>query len=318
MKHPIAKAGPRRTGALGRVITVCAGIALVAVVATAVPDEPKSTQRAPSAQSQPRQLDADQNRRKVAIEIRIDPESLRQRLNRSIMRSQQVLDRSKAALEKLDAGAPAIEVLEEMRFEGISRSGPGEGGQHSPRVREVASAGDAPGHNEIFSPEERKQLHDFLAEYFPSLWANLTPFVEQDPHSADQLLSKMAPQIREILFLRRTQPELATIKISQMRIGLDFVEASRVYRLALNAPDASEQDKAKAYDTLLRLASERFDMDLRAKQFEVDRLESRLDELRASIEEIQSRRDTEVQHMVNTATMNARRQSRPRSTQKDG
>ncbi len=232
----------------------------------------------------------------VSLEIRIDPETLRQRLNRTIMRSQQTLDRSQSALAKLDAGASATEVLAELRLSGVSR-----------RDDDGSRGGRASGG---MAPEEREQMHAFLAEHFPDLWANLSPIIESDPRGADGLLARMAPQIREILFLRRTQPELGSIKIEQMRVGLDFVEASRVYRVKLNAPDATQSEKRDAMVTLRALAAARFDTDLRAKQFEIDRLEGRLDELRDSIEEIRARRDMEIEHMVSAAVLNARRQSR--------
>lgn len=119
----------------------------------------------------------------------------------------------------------------------------------------------------------------------------------------------MSPQIREILLLRDTEPELADIKIQQMRIGLDFVEALGVYRAALRSDDTTERDRSRAMATLRDLAAARFDAELRAKQYEIDRLRNRLGELENSVEQIEQRREAEIEHMLATAVRSARRQA---------
>jgi hypothetical protein len=245
---------------------------------------------------------------KKMLEIRINADALRTRLKRSILRAEEMLERNRSALEKLDAGASPSEVLSEMRAEGYSRDS--QRPQFEPvRARPQASKNidQSPRQRPVLSPEERRQLHQFLSTNFPKLSDNLKQIVKVDKRSADRLLARMAPQIREILYLEKNQPELSKIKTEEMRIGLEFVEASRIYRALTNNPNSTESEIAEASDRLSGLAAERFDIKAKAHQFEIDRLEARLNELKASVDQIQQGRDAEIAHMVNNAKHSAKR-----------
>jgi hypothetical protein len=239
-------------------------------------------------------------RGRVGLEIKLDPAALRLRLERMIARGQDMVDRGQAALAKLDEGSSATDVLNELRMD------------DSPR--RVKQPNDPQAQGPEGAPPQVKndlqEIHAFLKAEFPELWSKLSPIVEQDPRSAERLLGRMAPQIREILALQKTQPVLARIKTEQMRVRLDFVEASRLYRQAISDPSATDSDRANALERIRVLAAKRFDIDLSAKQFEIDRLEARLDELRASLTTFEDRRDVEIQQMTTFEQRNAERLAR--------
>lgn len=229
--------------------------------------------------------------RRQVLDIRINAKALRARLNRSILRAEETLKLHRAALTKLDEGASASEVLAAMKRRDFARN---------------PKAEQRPNHD-LLSPQERQVMHKFLRKNFPKLADNLQQVAQYDARSADQMLAKMAPPIREILLLTETQPELAQLKIAEMRAGLMLVEASSAYRAAMNSPSASESDRADAIARVRQAAGERFDAQLEAKKLEVAKLEARLNELKDSVNEIEQRRDTEIEHMVESTKRNARR-----------
>ncbi len=235
--------------------------------------------------------------RKKILDIRINAKSLRARLNRSILRAEETLKLHKAALTKLDEGASASEVLAAMKRQDFARN-------PRPEQRPAERSRPAPA---WLSPQERQVMHQFLRQNFPKLADNLQEIVEYDARSADRLLARMAPQIREILLLTETQPELAQLKIAEMRAGLMLVEASSDYRAAMNNPSASQSDQADAIAKVRQAAGERFDAQLEARKLEIAKLEARLNELKASVDTIAQRRDIEIEREVETTKRNARR-----------
>jgi len=248
--------------------------------------------------SEPRQVkDSGQEKGKV-LEIRINADALRARLNRSIIRAEQMLERHKIALAKLDDGASPSEVLADMRLIGVARNANNEQ-RNSQQRRPDDGPRPTP---QAFTPEEREEMHEFLRENFPDLWKNLQQFADLDPRSADRLLGQMSPKIREILYLKDSEPDLAKLKILEMRVGLAFVEASRLYRAAMNQTSNSDAQREEALAVLQSAAEDRFDVQLKAKQFEIQQLEARLNELKDSVDDIELRKENEIDRMISLAT----------------
>lgn len=248
---------------------------------------------------------------RLGLEIKLDPEALRIRLERMVQRGQEMAERGQSALDKLDAGASAKDVLSELRPDQSNQDRPEREARPQSR-REASGMPKPPGSFE----EDRAAIHAFLQEEFPELWENLSPILKQDPSSAERLLGRMAPQVREILALKRSHPELASIKTTQMRAGLDFVEAARVYRTVLTNPDAGNDQIEQATDEMRKHAEARFDAELRAKQLEIAKLEERLNQLRFSIDALEDQRESEVDRIVNAAKNNAVRLNTQQSQRK--
>ena len=238
---------------------------------------------------------------RLGLELKIGPEALRVRLERSIAHSEEMLERNRAALEKLDAGASAPEVLNELRSNTADRG---------PRINGRGGDRDSapPGGTREDELRDREAMMKFLQAEFPKFWEKLEPISNEDPRSADRLLGRIAPQIMEILYLENSQPVLAKLKTQQMHAGMDFIEAQGAYLRVVSDPENGESQLADARNQLHKLAGQRFDVELMAKQYEINRLESRLSELKASIEQVESQRDQEIAQMVEAAIRNADRQ----------
>jgi len=253
-------------------------------------------------------------RGRLGLEVTLDPEALRIRLERMVERGQDMAQRGQAAIDKLDSGAPAQEVLNELRPASDSsdeRSERREDMRNTSRREAMGSP-----NRQAAIEEDRAAIHGFIQSEFPDLWNNIKPILEHDPHSAERLLGKMAPQIREILALKRSYPELAAIKTTQMRAEFDFVEAARVYRTVLNDPDAGNDQIERALGIMRFHAEARFNAELRAKQLEIARLESHLNQLRVSIDALEDQREHEVARIVTAAQKNAERLSRQQKQRK--
>lgn len=248
---------------------------------------------------------------RLGLEIKLDPEALRIRLERMVQRGQEMAERGQSALDKLDAGASAKDVLNELRPDQSAQDRPDREPRPQAR-REQPGKPKSPGSVQ----EDRSAMYAFLRDEFPELWENLSPIIQQDPSNAERLLGRMAPQIREILVLKRSHPELASIKTSQMRAGFDFVEAARIYRTVLADPDAGNDQIEQASDEMRKHAEARFDAELRAKQLEIAKLEERLNQLRFSIDALEDQREGEVDRIVNAAKDNAVRLNTQQSQRK--
>lgn len=262
-------------------------------------------------------------RPKHAVEIRVNPDALRDRLSRSILHAQQMIDRSTAAIAKLDEGASPSEVLSEMRLQGIARLGTSKNDQRNDEVDHERPALGSPRDGRSPTSMERQErqsrnrptitqeaTNEFMQQNFPKLWKNIELVRAADPRSADRLFGRMQPQIHEILLLTESQPDLAKIKLNEMRAGLNFVDAAGVYRRVLKDTNSTDADKADALNTLHQLAGERFDAQMDSKLFEIQRLEARLNELKDSVENIESQRDREIERMLEDSKQHAKRKAK--------
>ncbi|MDF1808402.1 MAG: hypothetical protein P1U42_01770 [Phycisphaerales bacterium] len=283
-------------------ILICVGTSL----SFAQPSDTDPEARAPAAEHRPDAQSDDPHRKnprgqpKRVVDIRINPDALRSRLTRSISRTEKMLASHKSALEKLDAGASAQEVLEAMRLDNAGR-----GLNPEQRPAPTRRAGEQNKPSTDLNPKEREELHQFINEHFSDLSRNLELLTTADPHGADRILTQLAPQIREVLMLQATEPDLARIKIHDMQAGLNFIEASRNYRMTSNNENANESQQADALAQLHDAAAQRFDAQLNAKQFEISKLEARLDELKSAVDHLESKRSEEIDRMIVIAKRNA-------------
>ncbi len=273
-------------------------LALAMGAGLAMGEQPERRDRPgePSKQAQQERLS---RQPKETLNIKIDPDALRARLSRSIERAQDLIKLHEDALAKLDEGASPTEVLQGMKLQGFARrSVDGQPSTDSDRRddrRNNPRTGDG---RPPLSPDHRRRLLGFLHDHLPHVWKNLEPIAKANPASADRLVGRMSPQIDEILLLKESEPELAQIKIDEMRSGLEFVEASREFRVLMKQSDSTDAQREAAFAKLHKAATERFDVQLRAKEYEVAMLETRLNELKDSINSIERRRETEVENMM--------------------
>jgi hypothetical protein len=291
--------------------SICVLTALAGCMLGMAQPKPRGGERSPPNEASAAE-DREPPRGRLELEVQLDPDALRVRLQRMIERGETMAQRAQSALEQLDSGASASDVLNELREPerelGLS---PERENRRGPRDRENGPPSTRP------TPQSDHQaILGFLKDEFPELWGNLDPIIRNDPRSAERLLGRMAPQVREILALKRSHPELASIKTTQMRAGLDFVEAARVYRTVINNQDAGIDEINRAKAEMRRHAEARFDAELRAKQLEILKLEERLDQLRFSVSALEERRQLEVDRILSAAEKNAKRLTRQQSQRK--
>jgi len=279
-------------------------VATCAFSSVSIADEPENRPEQ-SAVDGEGQAKPDHPKRKLGVEIQINPDALRSRLMRSIQRAQMILETHEAAIEKLDAGASPIEVLAEIKKLGDQR-GPGR------KLRAPNGSAEHGQDSDRMPPEERKRIQSFLMENFPDLHRDFQQVAQMNPMAADRLLGRMRPQIVEILMLQDREPEFAAIKMREMHTGLMFVEASRLYRKAKTTPNTSEADVKAAFDHMESVAVTRFDVQLEAKAYEIAKLEARLNQLKSSVESVKETRDDEVQRMLSTSVRGTNKPSSSR------
>jgi len=282
-------------------------LALALSAGLAIGEQPERRDRSDGPSKQAQQERPSRPLRE-SLDIKIDPDALRARLSRSIERAQDLIKLHEDALAKLDEGSSPAEVLKGMKLQGFARrpvtGQPSTDADRRDERRKNLQMGDG---RPPMSPAHRQQLLGFLREHLPDLWKNLEPIAKANPASADRLVGRMSPQIDEILLLKKSEPELAKIKIDEIRSGLEFVEASREFRVLMKDNEATDTQREVAFAKLHKAATERFDVQLRAKEYEVAMLEARLNELKDSINSIEHRRDREVENMMLAAKIAPRK-----------
>lgn len=89
--------------------------------------------------------------------------------------------------------------------------------------------------------EERRAVEEFLASAAPGAHRLLMDLRERDPAEADRRVREALPRIRWLLDLRERQPELYRLRLSDIRLGREALEAAR----ALARHDREQGENAR-------------------------------------------------------------------------
>jgi hypothetical protein len=241
-----------------------------------------------------------------------DPAMLRTRLERTIARTESMLERHREALTRLDAGDSPAEVMRSLRSRGPD-SGDENPGVQAPRGPEPEGPGprvrggpdDRAGPE--LSPEARSRLRGFLRDQLPSVHEQLIAIERQDSTMGATLFDRMIPQLREVATEMERNPAFGALKLEEMRTGLGVVDATQHLR-SLPA-DADPEAKAEA-EALLRAAiAARFDARMKMREHELERLAARISELHEQIKEERAGRDAEIDKVFESVI--AQRWARP-------
>lgn len=221
-------------------------------------------------------------------------ERLRQMLERRLEESTSRLEREQInqrilqrALDRLDAGDSPHEVFGELRrgqarAERSLREPSGDEGEiERGRLRRGQRDEDRP---------QRERVLSAMREHMPSLAERIVALRDEDPERAQALLDRLGPAFREALELRERDPELAGLKVEQLRANLEMYRASRALHAAGEGDDAQAKDRARR--ALVEALHNSFDAHLAVAHAEVERLEQRLDRLRRDIEQRERQRQT--------------------------
>jgi hypothetical protein len=281
-----------------RVLFGAAGLALLLTgVGMAQPDE--------SAAEQP-------GRQRENLARADDPALLRARLERTIARTESLLERHREALTRLDAGESPGEVMRSLRSRGV---GPDESGPQTQSLRGAESGG--PGIRERggpderalpeLSPEARDGLRAFLRDQLPSVHEQLAAIEHQDSRMGATLFERMIPQLREVAMEMERNPAFGALKLDEMRTGLGVVDATQHLRSL--PPDADPEIKSQAESALRSAIAARFDARMKLREHELERLAARISELHEQIKEERSGRDAEIEKVFESVI--AQRWARP-------
>ncbi len=279
--------------------------------------------------AQPGAADPEQPRRprEAAATRSEDPAQLRARLERTIARTESMLERHREALERLDAGESPAEVMRSLRSReplaedgsaggsparGPNTEGPGPRGGGGPEGESggggrTGIGGPMDRTVSELTPETRRRLRAFLRDQIPSVHEQLAEIEQQDRAMGDTLFDRMIPQLHEIVTEMDRNPAFGALKLEEMRTGLGVVDATQHLR-SLPA-NASPETKAAAETALRDAIAARFDARMKMREHELERLAARISELHEQIKEERAGRDAEIETVYESVI--AQRWARP-------
>lgn len=265
---------------------------------------------------------APERRLRDAVQRFDDPVALRARLERTIERGESMLERHREAITRLDAGESPAEVMRSLRWRESPQAeespeppvglGTPEGRPEGPQGRR----GDRPegGRLANLDPAARVRLRVFLRDRLPSVDAQLSLVEGTDPEMAGKLFERLLPQLREISDEMQRDPVFGELRLEEMRTGLGVVDASQ--RLRMLGPSPAAADRAEAEAELRAAIAARFDVRIRLRQHELERLAKRIGELHTQIQDEQAGRDAEIERVFQ-AVINHRGPMKPPGRSED-
>ncbi len=230
-----------------------------------------------------------------------DPALLRTRLERTIARTETMLERHREALARLDAGESPAEVIRSLRSRspGTDENGPGGPATRGPGMEEAGPRGRGAGavgpddRPPEISPEARARLRGFLRDQLPSVHEQLAAIERQDSVMGATLFDRMIPQLREVAMEMERNPGFGRLKLEEMRTGLAVVDATQHLR-SLPA-DSNPEARAAAESALRDAIAARFDARMKMREHELERLAARISELHEQIKQERAGRDAEIE-----------------------
>lgn len=242
-----------------------------------------------------------------------DAATLKQRLQRRLEENQKSSDRLKAAIEKLEKGGNAEEILRELDMgrsarDGGREGGPGfgpeggprdggrmpggpEGGPGGPGGMGRPSDGNTP--SGPVTKEEMEAIHRFIGKHMPKVAERMKAFSSLEPDAAERLTMRMAPRIRDLMALERPEPKLFGHRLDEMRAGFEIIASSReLSDLVRNK--GSEKDIAEAQGRIKDAVRARVEAQMKGQEAEIESLAKRVESLRQQLSERTASKDTRI------------------------
>jgi len=230
-------------------------------------------------------------------------ERLHSLLERRLERMSAQEERMRRVIELLDEGASIDDLRDEYRdllFERDGRANPpdaldhtGFGEQQMPGGEPGAPEGDGRSfRNRVrdrITDEDRAKFMAFLGEEFPEIHERV---LEVAPDAANggaadidpRLMRRILPLV-EMMRLKERDPEMYAIRKEL------WTTDRQAWELARRVRDASDGDRPAAAEELHEVLGKQFDLQLRAHQLELDRLEARIVNARREAADQASHRD---------------------------
>ncbi len=332
------------------ILALAAGTCIAAVT-LAQPAEP--------AASQPAHPDGGQGRPGGAMRERLgermrermdegapDAATLKQRLQRRLEENQKSSERLKAAIEKLEKGGNAEEILRELEMGRGGRDGgqgfgpdggPRDGGRlpGSPEGG-LGGPGGGPGGpgggpggmgrpgegnppNGPVTKEEMEAIHRFIGKHMPKVAERMKAFASLEPDAAERMTMRMAPRIRELMGLERVEPKLFDHRVDEMRAGFEIIASSReLSELVRNK--GTEKDIADVEARVKDAVRARVEAQMKGQEAEIELLAKRVESLRQQLNERTASKDNRIADESKRVIERARDQEMrgPRGRGKEG
>lgn len=165
------------------------------------------------------------------------------------------------------------------------RSGPGGPGLQGP-------AGRPRPWND--SPEpERKQVERFMEEHFPRLYVEMQRLKDRDEARYVRRMTRIAPQMREIMETMRADPQRGTLMIRERQIEFEIQQTIARFRSAKD-----DEARRRIREHLDGMVGKAFDCRNERRQMEVRELEARLNELHTRLSESEKMRPALIRQRV--------------------
>jgi len=228
-----------------------------------------------------------------------DAAAMKARLERWLEETRHREELIQAALKRLSEGASPDEVRKGME-PGMrlprpgGRDAQGRPGEPGGRPRQ-----GGPGHEgQRPEPFDREQVLGFIQKQNAEMGARMRAMAHDNPEIADRILSRIAPQVREVMAERDDQTR--EIRTAQLKNGWEVMGAVREIRDAVrNSDDAA---KAKGVQHVRDLLGVGFDLRVRLHEREVAVLEERLAKLKQELADERSGRETFIADRLKQAT----------------
>jgi hypothetical protein len=226
---------------------------------------------------------------------RIDPAAIEARLTQRLEQIDEMRAHLAGAIEKLRAGVAPDEALGPMGVRLMQRRPWGDaddwGGPWGPPPGVAPGTGPRPERGPPAEPLQIEEVRAFIREHLPGLGQRLDSAGDADPTRTERMIRRMAPRIEEIMRQRATDPELARLRLQEMRTAMEIVDHSRTLR-RLSTDQAAEGEVQKARRELRALLGRQFDL---RQQLEARRIEKSRGELDEAARHLRERQGTREQ-----------------------
>jgi len=140
---------------------------------------------------------------------------------------------------------------------------------------------------------ERRQIERFLEEHFPRMYVELQRLKDRDESRYTRRMTRIAPQMRQIMEAMRTDPQRGTLMVRERQLEFEIQQTIARFRSAKN-----DEGKRRNREHLDDLVGKAFDCQNERRQMEVRELESRLSELRSRLSESEKMRPALIRQRV--------------------
>jgi len=132
-----------------------------------------------------------------------------------------------------------------------------------------------------------------MEEHFPRLYVEMQKLKDRDEVRYARRMTRIAPQMRQIMEAMRTDPQRGTLMVRERQIEFEIQQTIARYRSAKD-----EVGKRRIREQLEGLVGKAFDCRNERRQMEVRELEARLSELQTRLSESEKMRPALIRQRV--------------------